>query len=1009
VVQFRILGPLEVWADSVRLELGGSRQQVVAAMLLLNANRVVTVDRLLEALYGEDLPATGRSQIQAIISSLRRAFAACDGAPLITTHSHGYVLKVGTGEFDLQRFEELVAAGRVAREARSLESAVASYRDALRLWRGAALEGLDSDLIRAAASRLDEQRITVHEDRIELELELGRHRELVAELGELIAEHPLRERLRGQLMLALYRCDRLAEALQAYRDARRVMIDELGLEPGERLQQLERSMLNADPALNAPVEAASVRPARARIPSLLPIDIADFTGRVDEVAQVSRHLVGPAGEDPLRPAVPVVVIAGQGGVGKTSIAVHAAHAVAGHFADGQLFADLHGWAAHPVSPMQVLERFLRALGMPSANIPESLDERAEVYRSLLSDRKILVVLDDAAGENTVWPLLPGSGGSAVLITSRRRLPSIPGAAHIELDVFDVETSVGLLTGIIGAERVRSQGDMAEAVAERCGYLPLALRIAGARLHARPHWTIGQLADRLADDSRRLDELKHADMGVRASVSLSYDSASEEARRLFRRLAVLDMPAVPAWMSAALLDQPLARAEELLDELVVSRLVEPTGTGAGPHSHYRMHDLVRDFARERLVAEEPAAQREAALERALGALFYLEEKAYIRYYGGDYLRLPSDAVRWPLPERVTEQLVSDPLAWYEQERVGLLSGVRQAARAGLAELCWSLALNAIPLYESRAYLGDWQETHMIALAAATRAHDTAGRAAMIYSMGELDVVRMKLTQAASAFAEALRLFTETGSENGRGLAIRYLAYTNRLSGQFEEATRGLQEALEIFGRTGDVLAAAGTLSRIAHLKLDLGEVDGARELLSEALQLARTVQCARIEAQCLHGLGEADLQAGRLDDAVSLFAYALEKVRELADPMGQSRILRSLGAAKIRLAEYDAARESLQLALEVARTANDPIAEGRALLAIGELSLVTGAPARAVTLAREALQTFRILRTPVYQAGALTILGRAYTELGNPDAAAAASAEADVIHSKLTPAPSVSGP
>ena len=488
-----------------RLELGGAREQIVLAMLLLNANRVVTVDRLVEAIYGEDLPLTSRAQAQITISSLRRLFASHGDADAISTRGQGYVIQVGNGQLDSQRFDELAVTARAARDAGHLDQAVAGYRDALRLWRGAALEGIDSPLLRAAASRLDEQRIAANEDRLTLELDLGRHHELVGELTELVQEHPLRERLRGQLMLALYRCDRTAEALQAYRQARRTMIDELGIEPGERLQQLEHAILTCDPALDRPAGPIGIQPAEQQIPSLLPTDMADFTGRAEQIEQIHQRLTRAAGQGSQLP-VPVVVITGQGGVGKTSTAVHAAHGAAGQFRDGQLFADLHGWSPRPVGPMHVLERFLRALGVPGSQIPEGLDERAEVYRSLLAGRRILVVLDDAAGESQVSPLLPGSGGAAVLVTSRSRLAGLPGAAHIEVNVLDAGQSVDLLARIAGTDRVHTQSQAAAAVAEQCGHLPLALRIAGARMAARPHRSFQQLADRLADETRRLDEL-----------------------------------------------------------------------------------------------------------------------------------------------------------------------------------------------------------------------------------------------------------------------------------------------------------------------------------------------------------------------------------------------------------------------------------------------------------------------------------------------------------------------
>lgn len=269
-----------------------------------------------------------------------------------------------------------------------------------------------------------------------------------------------------------------------------------------------------------------------------------------------------------------------------------------------------------------------------------------------------------------------------------------------------------------------------------------LRIAGARLAARPHWKIQQLAERLADETRRLDELRHGDMGIRPSISLTYDSAGEQARRLFRRLALLDLPHCSGWLSAAFIDEPLARAEDLLDELVSAQLIQITGGGSGVYSQYRFHDLIRVFARERLAVEESAAERKAAHERALGALLYLADQAHCRYYGGDYVRIRSDAPRWPLPGRVVEQLVADPLAWYERERATLVSGVRQAVRAGFAELCWSLAFSAVALFAARVYLDDWQETHEIALEATRKAHNLRGQAAMLCSLGSLHMVQQR---------------------------------------------------------------------------------------------------------------------------------------------------------------------------------------------------------------------------------------------------------------------------
>ena len=557
-VEFRILGPLEITAGSSRLEVSGTRQQVVLATLLLNANRTVSLTRLLEAVYGERLPSTSRSQVQISVSALRRMFSAHCGTPVIGTRDAGYIVEAAADQLDCARFTDLVARARASRDDGHLEQAVAYYRSALRLWRGPALDGIESRLVQDAASRLDEQRVSVNEARISLELQLGRHSEMVGELTELIAQFPLRERLREQLMLALHRCDRTAEALQAYRQARQTFIDELGIEPGAPLKQLEYAILTADPRLNPPDGPVPAWATRQQAPCLLPADIADFTGRAKQVEQIRQNLI-IAAEDRTRLAVPVVVITGKGGVGKTTIAVHASHGIADRFPDGQLFADLRGASAQPAAPMEVLERFLRALGMPGAHIPDGLDERAEAYRNLLASRRVLVVLDDSASESQVSPLMPGRPTSAVIITSRSRLTGLAGAVRLDTDVLDADKSLDLLARIVGTDRVRGQAQAAAEIAALCGHLPLALRIAGARLSARPHWSLQQLVDRLADETRRLDELRHGNLGFRASISLTYENADEQTRRLFRLLALLDVPTFSGWLGAALLGQPVSLA------------------------------------------------------------------------------------------------------------------------------------------------------------------------------------------------------------------------------------------------------------------------------------------------------------------------------------------------------------------------------------------------------------------------------------------------------------------
>ncbi|WP_214416774.1 AfsR/SARP family transcriptional regulator [Sphaerisporangium fuscum] len=982
-MEFRILGPLEVTVGTERLDIGGTRQRTTLAMLLLDPNRVVTVERLAEAVYGEELPPTARAQVQICISSLRRLFAAHGHADLIATHSHGYIIRVPEGALDAQRFETLAARARRVRDSGDLEQAVKGYREALALWRGLeALEGIDSRLVQSAAARLTEERITTNEDCVQLELDLGRPDKLVGELTRLVEEYPLRERLRGQLMLALYRCGRRAEALQVYRLARETMIEELGIEPNERLQRLERAILTADDSLEGPAaKTTSVpaeQPAPAVVPFLLPSAIADFTGRTKQVDAIERELA-LAAEDPVRFAVPLVIVAGKGGIGKTTVAVHTAHSVASRFPDGQLYADLHGGASRQVSPMQVLERFLRALGVPGQAMPEGLEERAEMYRALLADRRVLVVLDDAATESQVMPLLPGTRMSAVIITSRSRLAGLAGAVHIDMDTFDLDQSIELLGRIAGSARVRAEPEAAKQLAELCGQLPLALRIAGARLSARPHWQVEQLVSRLLDEARRLDELNHGDMGIRASISLTYESVGEDARRLFRRLAILDAGHFSAWVGAALLDIPFADAGDLLDELADAHLIEADG-GNGLHSMYRFHDLIRVFARECLAAEESPAERKAALESVLGGLLFLAEAAHRREYGGDYVQIHSGATRRPLPDKLTARLVADPMSWYERARPLLLSGIRQAAQAGFVELSWDLAISAVTLYETRAYLDDWRETHETALTATRQAGDIRGQAAMLESRGTLHITEKRFPEARRDFDEALELFARVGDDQGMALVLRSIAFLDRMSGRAEESATSYERALEIFTRMGDQVAAAHVLHNLAQLRLENGDPEGASGLLSDALALSREGGSRRVESQVLHRMGDTYLAWDEPSLAAEIFETALELVRDLGDPVGEAYILSGLGLARLRVGDRPGAQESLRQALRLSRATEDRLAEARSLLGFGELAVACGDPEHAAVHFEQALNLFQSMSTPTYEARAFVMLTEAQTML-----------------------------
>ncbi|MQY06447.1 AfsR/SARP family transcriptional regulator [Actinomadura macrotermitis] len=824
-MRYRILGELVVEGTAGPVRIASARQRIVLSVLLLEAGRVVPVERLAAAVWDDDPPPSARSQIQICISALRRTLAGAGIGDAIRTRPPGYLIEVPGEELDLRVFDRLAAEGRGAEAEGRVADAADCYRRALELWRGEPFGGLDRAALNNAAVALTERRLGLVEQSMDVRLRLGEHHELIGELTALAAAHPLRERLRAQLMTALSRDGRSAEALAVYREGREQLVEELGLEPAPALRRLEQSILSGDPGfqpaelvpaditadvstdistgvtadrtgeagapgeispaaapppgdagdalpeavLPVPRPAAEVaapfvvpRPVVPAVPRFLPADIADFTGREELAAELGRRLE----PDPAAP-VPVVAISGQGGVGKTTLAVHVAHQVAARFPGGQLYTTLSGASQRPLAPVAALERLLRALGVTDPEIPPTLEERAELYRARLAGRRVLVVLDDAADEEQILPLLPGSGGSALLVTARRRLTSLPGAYRVDLGVFDVASGLALVRGIIGAARADAEPDAARALVRHCGGLPLALRIAAARAAAKPHWPLSRLVSRLADgERRRLDELAHGGLGIRSNIEVTYAGLGPGARRLFRRLALVPGGDFDAWVGEPLLEHGAVRAEDVLEELVDVRLVE-VARGAVGVPRYRLHELVRAYAAERLAEEEPEPDRAAARRRLLGALLHLAEEARRRGPGG-LVPLAGPSPRHPLPAPLVDALLADPLAWYERERPTLIEAVALAARAEPDGLGWELATGLAALFEVGKHHADWHATHEGALAAVRAAGERRGEAALLHSLGALALLEGRGADAAARWERAAEILADLGDAPGHAL-------------------------------------------------------------------------------------------------------------------------------------------------------------------------------------------------------------------------------------------------
>lgn len=944
--ELRLLGPLDLRTAGESVPIEGTRQRIVLAMLLLEAGRVLPIERLISAVWDDDPPATARTQVHNSISKLRGRLATRGLPGAIVTHESGYLIRVPDDALDLARFRALVATGREAARRREVGTAVATLRAALGVWRGRVAAGIRSRLVQSAALRIEEERLAVAEECLGLELELGHHHEVIGELRELVAAQPLREKLYQSLMLALYRDGRQAEALEVYREVRRVLVEEHGLDPGEQLRALERAILDDDSVLAPASEAA------LPVPRQLPAPAKDFVGRGGTVTEIQRALLadGP-GE--------VVVVSGPPGVGKTALALHTAYGVAERFPDGQLYAHLRGSDSRPVRPEQVLDRFLSALEVAPETLSTDPVELATLYRSRLAGRRVLVFLDDAAGAWQVEPLLLGRGGAAgvtMIVTSRGALPGLPGARRFDLKVFTPETSRLLLSRVVGPARVRAEPEAAGAVAQACGHLPLALQIAAAKLAVRPHWRVTRMARRLGDESKRLDELSLEGTEVRATIAVSVEALGAPALRLLPLLGSLGAVDFAGWVAGPLLDLDPEDGADVLDELVDARLAE-VQSGTGHRARYRLHELVGVFARELLAARVSAGDRTAAQHRLLRCWLFLARQAHQREYGGDFTVLHADASPWPLPAEVVDELVAYPMEWFESEHPNLVAAVRLAAELQLADLCWDLAVTSVTFFEARGHREDWRQTHELALAAARQSGDERGEAAVRCSRAGLALVEHRFADAFADLSAALRWFVQAGDAHGRGLTLRGLASIDRLQGRYQRAQEQYEQALADLRSAGDQVAAAHVLINLAQVHTDGGSERAAETMLRQALEICTGTPARRVVAQARYRLGQLYLGQGELTKAEAELTAVLTTVTASADPVGTAHALRGIGAVRLAGGHFDQARESLSEALAKARQAGSRLGTGQALLTLAELSLHAGEPSMAAEKLDEAERAF----------------------------------------------------
>ncbi|MFF0865748.1 BTAD domain-containing putative transcriptional regulator [Nonomuraea sp. NPDC003560] len=985
VLKIGLLGAVRAWRGRQEIPLGPPRQRAALALLALDAGRLVSVNRLIEGLWGERPPAGARNLVQGYVSRLRPLLAAT--GVTIAYRPRGYQLGLDPGQVDVHEFRTAVTRARAGETA---ERQATGLRRALALWRGEPLTGVSGgELLDRLRDALAEERLGAVEECLDAEVRAGRAAVLVPELIALVAEHPFREGLVGLLMLALCRAGRRVDALERYERTRRRLTEELGLDPGPELRQLHQRILRG----NVP----PIRPADSRetvTPAQLPPAPGQFTGRTaqlrlldlltadgdapakdgDPPARDSDPLA--AGGDPAAGGAAISVLTGAGGSGKTALALHWAHRNRHRFPDGQLYVDLRGHSAErPLLPIEALGRFLRGLGLPAERVPGTVEEASAAYRSLLADRRVLVVLDNAGSEEQVRPLLPGGRRCATVITSRDRLDGLvarDGAIPVPLGVLSTGEAVTLFGGILGGERLAAERDAALDLARACGRLPLALRIAAAGILGRPG---GDAVGGIAGQVRRLTGTRLSALAVtgdphaavRGAFDLSYHRLDPAARRLFRLLALAPGPTFTAGAAGALAGTVPAEADRLLSGLAAAHLVEEPEPG-----RYTFHDLMREYARERVLAEESAPGRARALDALMAwYLRMVREAGDVAY--PHLLRAPADGSGRPAAFPAAFPGAAAALAWLDAERANLVAAVRNAPDRPHA---WRL-IDAMNGYlDLTGGQPGWTDVLRDARRAARAAGDHLGQAAVGHCLAATRWRAAELTEAVAELRGAFTAAELAGWPEGKLAALAALGVVHLQQGRLGAARRLL--ALAVDGSRRSSRVGAAPLVDLGLALTQMGRLDAAEERLSEAVSLCRDRGLPATEAAALASLGTVLRLTGRLGEAIRCLTAA----RGLGAAIGersQADLCRELADVHLDAGRRADALGYAEEALRRALAVGDPKLELDALLGLGRIRCQTD-PGAAVGQLSAALERARGIGAAVGQADALVGLAVARTRL-----------------------------
>jgi DNA-binding SARP family transcriptional activator len=934
-----VLGPVRAWLADQDLPPGPPRQQAVLGMLAMRANRVVSRDELVDAVWGQKAPASAEGGVHTYVAGLRRVLepgrSRRGPSQVLASAPGGYVLRLDAGQVDAIVFERGLSAGRRLRVAGDLTGAITALDAALGEWHGSAFAGVPGPFASAERVRLAELRSAAAEERAELLLDLGRHEQAVPELASLVAEHPLRERMRGLLMVAFYRCGRQAEALQAFHDARQVLADELGIDPGPELSRTHQQILSLDPRLEAPGRGTAAGPVTAAappvpppttgaapsdpMPAQLPLEAPGFSGRHTELERMLRAIgdtVQIGDGVPVDDTVQIIAISGTAGVGKTALANRFARQVASRFPDGQMYVNLRGFdpSGSALSPESALRFFLDALGVQPQRMPVDADGRAALFRSLLNGKRVLIVLDNARDPDQVRPLLPGSPGSLVLVTSRSQLTGLvvaEGATPLTLDVLTEEEAHELLGRRLGKDVVAAEPEAASELISLCARLPLALGVAAGRAATRPGFSLAALAAELRDTRNRLEMLDAGDAAtdVRAVLSWSYEQLSPSAARMFRLLGLHPGPDVSLAAAASLAGVSRSEAASALRELTrVHALAEHVP------GRYAFHDLLRAYAVDQAESVDRAADRTAAVRRSMD--FYLHT-AHAGALQSNSLRKALDLdplAPGAAPEEFSGR--NQALAWFEAENPILVSLLNQAIASGDDRYAWQITWTLAPFYYRR---GRWPECITIqrqALQAAQRLGDPVGLGHAHYELGRGLILTGDFAEAESHLSTALDIFGRLGDRANEMTVHQGFGALFEHQGRYAQALVHAREAMRVVEEIGPESTLAGLENSVGWLYAHLGQCEKALVYCQRSLEFQREIGYRGGEADTLDSLGYTYSRMSDHQRAADCYRQATEIYREIGDRYHEAGSYLGLGDAQREAVGPVAARESWQQALDI---------------------------------------------------------------------------------------------